>query len=175
MKTEKKEFVRTIKEIKDVYIAFDGEEFTSEEQCRNYEESARYAYRKRLGNTLKPIDSSRAYVVMDNILDDGRNECDYYSFKPKTEDDLRNFIAYAKETCGGYVGGNSTYYETHPNHNHFYIRFEDMKINDTYIFFQRYGEWGGVVSRSSLLRAVDMAFDEKLWEPIPETPNKEGE
>ena len=164
-----------MKKKKTFYIAFDGEEFSSEEQCRNYEESARYAYRKRLGESLKPIDKKRAYIVMDNILDDGRNECDYYSFKPRTEDDLRNFVAYAKETCGGYVGGNSSYYENHPDHNHIFIRFEEMAAGETYIFFQRYGEWGGVVSCASLKKAADMAFNEVLWTPIPEPKKTEGD
>ena len=168
MKTEEREFTRTCKEIRKVFIAEDGEEFSSEEQCKQYEESARYALRKRLGEKLKPIDRKRANIVLDNICDDGRNECDYYSFKPKTEDDLRNFIAYANSTCGGYVGGNSEFYKNHPEYNHIFVRFEEMEIGKTYVFFQRYGEWGGVISHDSLIRAADMAFKESLWEPVAE-------
>lgn len=168
MKEEKRDFTRTIKETKTFYIADDGEEFSTEEQCREYEESARYAYRKRLEKTLIWIDKKRANLVIDTILDDGRAESDYYSFKPQTEDDLKNFLAYVKSTCGGCLAGDSEYYKNHPEYNHFYAKPEDMKVDETYIFFQRYGEWGGIVSKESLQKAIDKCFDEKLWEPVKE-------
>ena len=38
MKKERKEIIR--REYKDIYIAIDGEEFTSEEECKKYEETA---------------------------------------------------------------------------------------------------------------------------------------
>lgn len=38
MKKERKEIIR--KEYKDIYIAIDGEEFTSEEECKKYEQTA---------------------------------------------------------------------------------------------------------------------------------------
>lgn len=168
MKEEKRDVTRTIKETKTFYIADDGEEFSTEEQCKEYEESARYAYRKRLEKTLTLIDEKRANLVIDTILDDGRAESDYYSFKPQTEDDLKNFLAYAKSTCGGYLAGDSEYYKKHSEYNYFYVKPKDMKVDETYIFFQRYGEWGGIVSKESLQKAIDKCFDEKLWEPVKE-------
>ena len=167
MKEEKRDVTRTIKETKTFYIADDGEEFSTEEQCREYEESARYAYSKRLKKTLTLIDKKRANLVIDTSLDDGRAENDYYSFKPQTEDDLKNFIAYAKSTCNG-LAADSEYYKNHTEYNYFYVKPEDMKIDETYIFFQRYGEWGGIVSKESLQKAIDKCFDEKLWEPVKE-------
>ena len=165
MKEEKRDVTRTIKETKTFYIADDGEEFSTAEQCKEYEESARYAYRKRLEKTLTLIDEKRAKLVIDTILDDGRSESNYYSFKPQTEDDLKNFLAYAKSTCGGYLAGDSEYYK---KYNHFYVNPGDMKVGETYIFFYRYGEWGGIVSKESLQKAIDKCFDEKLWEPVKE-------
>lgn len=164
MKKEIRDITKTITETKTFYIADDGEEFSTEEQCKEYEESARYAYRKRLEKTLTLIDEKRANLVIDTILDDGRAESDYYSFKPQTEDDLKNFLAYARSTCGGYLAGDSEYYEKHQEYNYFYVKPEDVKVGETYIFFQRYGEWGGIVSKESLQKAVDKCFDETLWE-----------
>ena len=134
MKEEKRDFTRTIKETKTFYIADDGEEFSTEEQCREYEESARYAYRKRLEKTLTWIDKKRANLVIDTILDDGRAESDYYSFKPQTEDDLKNFLAYVKSTCGGCLAGDSEYYKNHPEYNHFYA----MKKTRRYVSYRMF-------------------------------------
>ena len=168
MKEEKRDVTRIIKETKTFYIADDGEEFSTEDQCREYEEFARYAYRKILEKTLTMIDNKQANLVIDTILDDGRAESDYYSFKPQTEDDLKNFLAYAKSTCGGCLAADSEYYKNHSEYNYFYVKPEDMKVDETYIFFQRYGEWGGIVSKESLQKAIDKCFDEKLWEPVKE-------
>lgn len=172
MKKETRDVTRTIKESKDFYIADDGEEFSTEEQCREYEASAQYAYSKRLAGVLTPINRERAQKVIDNICDDGRCECDYYCFKPKTEDDLKNFIAYAHAACGGYFSPNTQYYKDHPENNYIYVPAEELAVGETYIFFNRCGEWGGIVSHKSLMTAVDKCFDETLWIP-PE--KKEGE
>ena len=166
MRKEVRDITKTITETKNIFIANDGEEFSTEEQCREYEESARYAYRKRLEKALTKIDRKQAIFVIDTILDDGRAESYYYSFKPQTEDDLKNFLAYAKSTCGGYLAADSEYYKNHPEYNYFYVKPEDMKVDETYIFFQRYGEWGGIVSKESLQKAIDKCFDETLWESV---------
>ena len=163
MRKETRDVTKTIKEKKDFYIADDGEEFSTEAQCKNYEESARYAYSKRLAGVLTPIDKTRAMIVLDGICDDGRNECDYYCFKPKTDDDLRNFIAYAHAACSGYFTPNTQYYKDHPEHNHIYVPAEELTVGETYIFFNRYGEWGGIVSHKSLIAAANKCFDETLW------------
>ena len=49
-------------------------------------------------------------------------------------------------------------------YNYFYVKPKDVKVGETYIFFQRYGEWGGIVSKESLQKAIDKCFDETLWE-----------
>ena len=165
MKKEIRDITKTITETKTFYIADDGEEFSTEEQCKEYEESARYAYRKRLEKTLTKIDNKQANLVIDTILDDGRAESDYYSFKPQTEDDIRNLIAYARSICGGCLASESEYYK---KYNHFYVNPGDMKVGETYIFFYRYNDWGGIVSKESLQKAIDKCFDEKLWEPVKE-------
>lgn len=164
MKKEIRDITKTIKETKTFYIADDGEEFSTEEQCREYEESARYAYGKRLEKVLAKIDKKQADTIIDTILDDGRAETNYYSFKPQIEDDLKNFLAYIKLSCN-YLAGDSEYYEKHIEYNYFYVKPKDVKIGETYIFFQRYdNEWGGIVSKESLQKAIDKCFDETLWE-----------
>lgn len=165
MKEEKRDVIKTITETKTFYIADDGEEFSTAEQCREYEESARYAYSKRLEKTLTLIDKKRANFIIDSILDDGRSESNYYSFKPQTEDDIKNLIAYARSICGGCLASESEYYK---KYNHFYVNPGDMKVGETYIFFYRYNDWGGIVSKESLQKAIDKCFDEKLWEPVKE-------
>ena len=79
---------------------------------------------------------------------------------------MKNFLAYAKSTCGGYLAGDSEYYEKHSEYNYFYVKPKDVKVGETYIFFQRYGEWGGIVSKESLQKSIDKCFDETLWEPV---------
>lgn len=77
---------------------------------------------------------------------------------------MKNFLAYARATCGGYLAGDSEYYEKHSEYNYFYVKPKDVKVDETYIFFQRYGEWGGIISKESLQKAIDKCFDETLWE-----------
>ena len=166
MKKEIRDITKTVTETKTFYVAGDGEEFSTEEQCKKYEESARYAYGKRLEKVLIKIDRKQANNIIDVILDDGRAESNYYSFKPQTEDDLKNFLAYIKLSCK-FLATDSEYYEKHPEYNHFYANLRDMKVGETYIFFQRYDdEWGGIVSKESLQKAVDKCFDETLWESV---------
>lgn len=171
MKIEKREIAKTLTETKVFYIAPDGEEFESEEQCEQYEKSAGFAYRKRLNKVLKEINSDRAYNILDGIVDDSRHEAQYYSFKPQTEDDIHNFIAYAKIVGGGLTLGSSSYYENHPEVNHFFVRFENLMVGKTYVYFQHCGDWNAIVSRDSFARAADIAFDETLWFPEQEANN----
>lgn len=107
MKTEErtKEIVTT--QNYKVYIAYDGTEFTKEEECEKYDDGATCAYKTLLSKVMKPIKGSFNYNdtqnhpelvnvyknIVDDIFEDGRRECEYYTFKPQSEEDIKNFIA----------------------------------------------------------------------------------
>lgn len=74
-----------------VFVAKDGTEFSCENHCKQYEESASCAYKVRLSSCLTKIEVNN---VLDYILDGERNEGTFYKFTPQTETDIINFIAY---------------------------------------------------------------------------------
>lgn len=92
-------------ETKTVYIADDGTKFADESECKKYESSAALAYKTMLEGVLTPIngdfrsdspDFNLFKRVIDDVFDDGREECDYFTFKPRKGDDVKNFIAMLK-------------------------------------------------------------------------------
>lgn len=110
MRTEErtKEFVT--KQNYKVYIANDGTEFTTEEECQKYDDGAECAYKTLLSKVMKPIMGSFSYNdtkdhpelvnvyknIIDDIFEDERRECEYSIFKPQSEEDIKNFIALLK-------------------------------------------------------------------------------
>lgn len=89
-------------ETKIVYIADDGTRFSDENECKKYENSAALAYKTMLEGVFTPIngsfsrDSSDFNLfnrTIDDIFDDGRRECSYFTFKPRKGEDVKNFIA----------------------------------------------------------------------------------
>lgn len=83
-----------------VYVASDGTEFSCEDSCKQYEESASCAYKMRLGNCLTKVEVSN---VLDYLLDGERNEGTYYKFTPQTETDIINFFAYVNTLAYGKI------------------------------------------------------------------------
>jgi len=107
MKIEERTKEKIIKENYKVFIAQDGTEFSTEEECTKYEDSAECAYKTLLKEVLTPLLGSFEYQrnpeqnnhyknIIDDIFDDGRRECKYYIFKPRKGDDIKNFIALLK-------------------------------------------------------------------------------
>lgn len=110
MRTEEriKEFVT--KQNYKVYIANDGTEFTTEKECQKYDDGAECAYKTLLSKVMKPIMGSFNYNdtkdhpelvnvyknIIDDIFEDGRRECEYYTFRPSSEEDVKNFLALTK-------------------------------------------------------------------------------
>lgn len=92
-------------ETKTVYIADDGTKFADENECKKYENSATLAYKTMLEGVLIPINGSFSSDspdcnifkrAIDDIFEDGREECNYFTFKPRKGDDVKNFIAMLK-------------------------------------------------------------------------------
>lgn len=104
MKVEEKTKEKIIKEDYKVFIAQDGTEFSTEEECTRYEQGAECAYKTLLKEALTPLWGSFDFPrnpeqdnpyknIIDDIFEDGRRECKYYIFKPRKSDDTKNFIA----------------------------------------------------------------------------------
>lgn len=118
-----------------VYIAKDGTEFNNDEECQKYDDSAVCAYKTLLSKVLKPIVGSFSYKdakehpelvnesknLIDDILDDGRRECEYFSFKPETQEDVRNFIAMLKVRNPSISSINA------------FTRLEELKEGNSYV------------------------------------------
>ena len=130
------------KQVYKVYIANDGTEFTIEQACQQYDDGAECAYRTLLSEVLKPIMGSFRYQdieehpelvnnyknIIDDIFDDGRRECEYYTFKPQSEDDVKNFIALTKVQNADIR--KIEYEEISANP---YTQLEELKVGGAYI------------------------------------------
>lgn len=107
MRTETRTKEKVIKEDYTVFIAQDGTEFTTETDCLEYDKGAECAYKTLLNGVLTPLWGSFDYQakpeqkntyknIIDEIFEDDRKECEYYTFKPRKGDDIKNFIALLK-------------------------------------------------------------------------------
>lgn len=144
---ERKKEVVTIQDYT-VYIANDGTEFTTKEECQKYDDGAECAYKKLLSKVMKPITGSFNYNdtkyhpelvnvyknIIDDIFDDGRRECEYYTFKPQSEEDIKNFIALLKVQNASVRA--SGWYENIDNP---FTQLDKLKTGCSYIIIN-YGE-----------------------------------
>lgn len=120
MRTEERTKEIVTKQNYKVYIANDGTEFTIKEECQKYDDGAECAYKTLLKEVLTPLWGSFDYQakpeqknpyknIIDDIFDDGRRECEYYTFRPSSEEDIKNFLALVKVQNAHVVG--TTYEE----------------------------------------------------------------
>ena len=174
MTIETKKIEKVVTEEVTKFIAKDGTVFDGSVECEKYEASAVCAAKLRLGTILKKLDNKNCYYNgLDSLLDDWRGEADYYAFEPKTEDDIKNFIAYANLLFPDGIANNSKYARERqePNKWYFAERFEDRKVGRKYIFFDRYGDWGVVASKERLIECIEHGFEtmfDKFEEPKTE-------
>lgn len=86
---EKREIKRTIEEVVRVeYVAEDGTEFRSEDECRKYEESALFVVRQRLKRLNKK------YASQYSLLDFGSEDDEIEIFDIQTQEDLDDLKKY---------------------------------------------------------------------------------
>lgn len=87
---EKREIKRTIEEVVRVeYVAEDGTEFRSEDECRKYEESALFVVRQRLKRLNKKYASQ--YYLLDYGSED--NEIEIFDIQTQEDlDDLKKYL-----------------------------------------------------------------------------------
>lgn len=97
---KKNEIKKTVEQVvRTEYIAEDGEVFTSEEECKKYEESALFTVSKQLTRLAKTSHSA--------IIDDFSDDCDLEIFDIRTEKDLENLRRYLYLTLSLNHGGNA--------------------------------------------------------------------
>ena len=152
---------KTVTETYDVYVAQDGTEFRDMEQCRKYEETAVCAVRMRLD--FKPLKGNKedkdqmyyAIEALDGVLENGCDMADYYLWTPKSEDDCKNFLQWAKLKSGGWVDGLAK-----PEYlKDFTYRSTEVKPNETYIVEHYDGDYISLINKSSFLNAMTKMFD----------------
>jgi hypothetical protein len=86
---KKNEIKRTIEEVIRVeYIAEDGQVFSSEDECKKYEESALFVISKK----LKKLNSEWSSIY--DLIDNGCEEDELEIFDVQTEEDLDNLRRY---------------------------------------------------------------------------------
>ncbi len=86
---KKNEIKRTIEEVVRVeYIAEDGQVFSSEDECKKYEESALFVVSKK----LKKLNSEWASIY--ELIENGCEEDELEIFDVQTEEDLDNLRRY---------------------------------------------------------------------------------
>lgn len=85
-KNEIKEMVEKLVRVE--YIAEDGTVFRDEEECRKYEESALFA----VSHKLKRLSSNNTSI--NDLIEDGSEECELEIFDIQTEGDLNNLRRY---------------------------------------------------------------------------------
>lgn len=138
MKTETFETTRTVTETTTFYVADDGTKFKSADRCKEYEESIEFALKLRIKSCLKKLDRSKMRTL-DCIMDDGRDESNYYFLKFKTDSDITNFIAWIRTGHDLYTMGKKGWWENHKD-EYFYIDFESLKTDTEYILVMNYDD-----------------------------------
>lgn len=159
---------RTIKEEKTVYVAQDGTEFISEKECKNYEESALFAVRSRLD--FKRIDDGikdkkennpalyYALATLDGLLENGNNCSEYYLWKPKSEDDIKNYLQWAKLRTRGWGDGllDRKYY----GDCSYKVTLDELKPGRPYIVeIYTDGDYITLVNNDMFIEAAKKMFD----------------
>lgn len=111
-------------ETKTVYIADDGTKFADENEYKKYENSAALAYKTMLEGVLTPIngdfrsdspDFNLFKRAIDDIFNDGREDCKYFAFKPRKGDDVKNFIAMLQAEVASVRGYRDEKYKNFPD------------------------------------------------------------
>ena len=161
MTKQTKEIERTVKEMVTKFIADDGTEFNSENECKLYEESAAFAIKTRIKDVLQRLDDKAVYHNgLDAILDDWRCEADYYAIKFENEEQIKDFIALCKANKWE-LGNNGDWSENNAERLKYYFaeRFKDLKVGVQYVLLVHENEWGAIASKEKLLECIEHGFD----------------
>lgn len=184
MKTIEKKIEKKIEETIVTYVAGDGKEFRDETECRKYEESAIFAVSVLLKNkVLFDLQAAAngenriasAYFGIDSLLSNCY-DYDIYIFKPKTKDDIENFLKYNKLLGTDLFRKNDWTYAkrySKEDQEEFRKKFKDnasdvnswddfrlwstadeLKTGETYIFIHE-DDWCNLYSFSRYKKTVD--------------------
>lgn len=166
MKKERKEIIR--KEYEEIYIAEDGTVFASEEECRKYEDTAKFV----INNKLEKMRVGNKIGNMEERHWDWGCEDNLFCVSIKNDDDLHNvnmWIAYHSVYAGGPI------YEKYDSSRKF--QFDSDAIGTIQVFNDCYGEYyayGDVGEFKKYLHAdVDELFDELFADLSEKKESKE--
>ena len=156
-----KETERTIKETKTIYMAEDGTEFTSETDCKSYENSARFALKLRIEQCFTALDRSKI-MEFDYLVDDGRCESDYYVLRFSTEEEIKNFITWAK-FCHYCAAGDGSWWDKDERKDKcFYTRFSELKTDTNYILVDDTYDYMRIYEKNRFISVCKKLFDDAL-------------
>ena len=136
------------------YVANDGTEFSCEDNCKQYEESASCAYKTRLSNCLIKIEVSN---VLDYLIDGERNEGTYYKFVPQTETDIIHFIAYVNTLAYGEISSYALY-----------VPPSKIQVGKKYLVFVPFDSTLHLVFDETLAEVYLKAFNQVFDEVVPD-------
>lgn len=142
---------------KTMYKAGDGTLFTTESECKVYEESAICAVKSRL--KIRELGVGQ-YGSLDDILDQGCRRSSYFEVSVDSEDAIKNFIQYLelKKSELGCLLGTSSYYEGSPEKCP-YVKPSEIGIGK-YIYFENKDCLHvGVTTRDRFIKNVIYAFE----------------
>ena len=158
-----KEAIKEVTKVEQVtiYVANDGTEFCSKDECERYEDSAAYALKIRLKEVMKPLDYKKYdYNGMNQLINGGMGDSAYYSVIFKTENQIKDFIAYMK-VKDYTVERNSVWCEEHPEKVGYVLglKYSDLELNRLYICVVRY-DYVIITNYDRVIEVARHAFDD---------------
>lgn len=155
------------------YVAFDGNEFDTENECKEYEKSATFAYSKLLVGCVQRKTYNRAITLLDDLMDGGRQTSYYYTAILNTKEDKKNLLGWLHSL--GYKEDlvTNNYYKD--KQDLFYLTAtEDLKTKVPYIIqCNPESNYYAIIALSKFLEKFVLIFNEVVGEK-PNTSDNES-
>jgi len=145
---KKEERIRQIEEKYNVYVADDGEVFSKEELCLEYEKTVRCVLNKRFNAIAKKI--TKGYSAVDELIEDGYQNGEYYLVTLHDDSELNTTLFWLKNH-------DASLSET-TKEGSVWLGLDRIKVGGTYIVDGRDG-WSGIVSLESIKDMVSRNMD----------------
>ena len=126
-----------------VYVANDGEVFFDEDKCREYEKSIDCIVAVRFKSFAKKI--VKGYSAIDEIVEDGYANGDYYLVTPNDDSELNTMLAFFSRR-GGELSEKTR--------DCMFLGLDRIKVGGTYIIDDHDG-WAGIVSYESVKERIE--------------------
>jgi len=173
--------VRTYSRSEEVYVAEDGTTFCDSEECKKYEESAKFASKMKiigksliyLPNGYQEKTTGAIYFGTETVLQNS-DDYDIYLFKPETDEDVKLFIQWFKLCIPDFSKGKDWTKENFENLTERLLTddskkwnsykpwkyFEDLEKGKKYIVKLMESEgWGNIIETESYKKVVTTVLD----------------